>query len=196
MYLITTGALVSPVSSKQLSDWARLDEDDPTISATLTIATSLVINYLKLDLINRTWYLKFKDWPSVGTYMRDSLSPNNNYLRLRIELPKANLQSVTSVKINNVLTTDYTILGGNPSLLQFDDIATYDVDNYALEIEYVAGYGANARDVPETIRNGILMVAAYISENRGGCSSGGDPLTMSGAKSLLSAYAIRGGIVL
>ena len=128
--------------------------------------------------------------------MRDAISPNTFYFRQIVELPNANLQSITSVKINNVLTTDYIILDGNPSALQFDNIATYNSDNYALEVEYVAGYGVNQSDVPTPIRDAILMTAAYISENRGGCSNGGSALDMSGAKMLLTAYAIRGGIVL
>lgn len=196
MYLNTTDAIRSPVNARELIDWARLDESDPTIDSVLTIATSMVISYLKIDLINRAWSLKFKEWPTVGTYMRDSISPNTLYARSIVELPNANLQSITSVKINNVLTTDYTVLDVNPAAIQFDDIATYDSDNYALEIEYIAGYGISSNDVPKPIRDGILMTAAYISENRGGCSAGGSALDMSGAKMLLSSYAIRGGIVL
>lgn len=196
MYLNTVDPIVSPVTNQALIDWARLDESDPTIDSVLTIATSMVISYLKIDLINRAWSLKFKEWPTVGTYMRDSISPNTLYARSIIELPNANLQSITSVKINNVLTTDYIILDGNPSALQFDNIATYNSDNYALEVEYVAGYGVNQSDVPAPIRDAILMTAAYISENRGGCSASGSALDMSGAKMLLSSYAIRGGIVL
>jgi uncharacterized phiE125 gp8 family phage protein len=196
MYLNTVEEIRSPVSARSLIDWARLDENDPTVTSCLNIATSLVISYLKLDLLNRTWSLKFKEWPSVGTYMRDSISPNTLYARSIIELPNANLQSITSVKINNVLTTDYTVLDVNPAAIQFDDIATHDSDNYALEIEYIAGYGTNQNDVPMPIRDAILMTAAYISENRGGCSAGGSALDMSGAKMLLSSYAIRGGIVL
>lgn len=196
MYLNTVEEIRSPVSARALIDWARLDENDPTVTPCLSIATSMVISYLKLDLLNRTWSLKFKEWPNAGTYMRDSISPNTLYARLIIELPNANLQSITSVRINNVLTTDYTVLDVNPAAIQFTDIATYDSDNYALEIDYIAGYGTNQNDVPMPIRDAILMTAAYISENRGGCSAGGSALEMSGAKMLLSPYAIRGGLVL
>ena len=196
MYLNTVDPIVSPVTNQALIDWARLDESDPTVTSCLTIATSLVISYLKLDLLNRNWSLRFKEWPTVGTNMRDAISPNTFYFRQIVELPNANLQSITSVKINNVLTTDYIILDGNPSALQFDNIATYNSDNYALEVEYVAGYGLNQSNVPTPIRDAILMTAAYISENRGGCSTGGSALDMSGAKMLLTPYAIRGGIVL
>tara|TARA_R110000782_G_scaffold50196_4_gene108940 strand:+ start:588 stop:1175 length:588 start_codon:yes stop_codon:yes gene_type:complete len=195
MYLNTVDPIVSPVTNQALIDWARLDESDPTVTSCLTIATSLVISYLKLDLLNRNWSLRFKEWPTVGTNMRDAISPNTFYFRQIVELPNANLQSITSVKINNVLTTDYIILDGNPSALQFDNIATYNSDNYALEVEYVAGYGVNQSNVPTPIRDAILMTAAYISENRGGCSTG-SALDMSGAKMLLTPYAIRGGIVL
>ena len=99
MYLNTVDPIVSPVTNQALIDWARLDESDPTVTSCLTIATSLVISYLKLDLLNRNWSLRFKEWPTVGTNMRDAISPNTFYFRQIVELPNANLQSITSVKI-------------------------------------------------------------------------------------------------
>jgi hypothetical protein len=195
IYINTVDPIVAPLDPSELADWARLDSDDPTIPGILILATSLVINFLKVDLLTRAWSLKHKDWPTVGTYMRDSISPNTNYYKERIDLPYANLQAITTVKINNELTTDYIVLSSKPAQLQFDSVATYDNDNYALEVEYTAGYGLTFDDVPRPIRDAILMVGAYISSHRGGCDAG-DPLTMSGAKMFLTPYAVQGGIVL
>jgi hypothetical protein len=110
-------------------------------------------------------------------------------------LPYTNLLSIVEVKTNSELTTDYTTILGTPTSLQFDSIATYDDDNYALEVEYTAGYGTEFEDVPRPIRDSILMLAAYVSAHRGGCDAG-NALEMSGAKTFLTPYAVNGGIVL
>lgn len=195
MFLTTSDQIVPPVSSQELADWSRLDSDDPTLRTALYIATNAVISYLKLDLINRSWLLRYREWPKIGTKLDYSISRNQSYWREIIELPNANLQSIESVKVNGVLTTDYIVLDGNPSAIQFETVPTYDNDNYALEVEYTAGYGSASAQVPEPIRTAIIMVASYISEHRGGCDTG-NALEMSGAKSLIASYAIRGGIVL
>lgn len=195
MFLTTSEPIRPPVSTQELADWSRLDIDDPTLMPALMIATNAVISYLKLDLINRSWSLRYREWPRIGTTRDYGISPNQSYYREIIELPNANLQSIESVKVNGVLTTDYIILGDSHSALQFNTVPTYDNENYALDVQYTAGYGASSSDVPQPIRTAILMAASYISEHRGGCDTG-NALDMSGAKSLLASYAIRGGIVL
>jgi uncharacterized phiE125 gp8 family phage protein len=195
MFLTTTDSIRPPVSTQELADWSRLDSDDSTLMSALIIATNAVVSYLKLDLINRSWSLRYREWPRIGTRRDYGISPNQSYYREIVELPNANLQSIESVKINGVLTTDYIVLDGNPSALQFESVPVYDNDNYALEVQYTAGYGTSSNDVPQPIKTAILMAASYITEHRGGCNMG-DTLDMSGAKSLLASYAIRGGIVL
>lgn len=195
MFLTTTDQINPPVSNQSLADWARLDIDDPTLAMTLSISTDAVISFLKLDLLNRAWVLRYKEWPKVGTMLNYSISRNQSYYKEIIELPNANLRSIESVKINGVLTTDYIILDGNPSALQFSTVPVYDNENYALEVNYTAGYGTSANDVPQPIRTAIIMLAAYISEHRGGCDMG-NALDMSGAKPLIASYAVRGGVVL
>lgn len=195
MFLTTSDQVRPPVSSQELADWSRLDSDDPTLVSALIIATNTIISFLKLDLINRQWVLRYREWPKVGTTRMYGISPNRSYSREIVELPNANLRSIESVKVNGVLTTDYIVLDGNPSALQFDTVPVYDDENYALEVSYTAGYGASSNDVPQPIKTAIIMLASYISEHRGGCDMG-NALDMSGAKMLLSSYAIRGGIVL
>jgi hypothetical protein len=59
----------------------------------------------------------------------------------------------------------------------------------AIKVEYVAGYGANASDVPYAIRRGIVMLAAHLYTNRGDCD--GDCVSKSGASSYLEQYKIE-----
>lgn len=195
MHIVTDDALVSPVSDSELIDYARLDSDDPTVSTVLLSATSIVFAFLKQDLLTRTWTLTYKDWPICGTDTYPSLSRQNYAYKQRIELPYTNLLSVTSVTVNGELFTDYQAIKGKPYSLEFDSIGYANDDGDALVIVYDAGFGALASDVPQPIKNAVLMVATYLHSHNGMCDFG-DALSMSGAKQLLTPYAVKAGIVI
>ena len=195
MDIVTDDALVSPVSDSELIDYAKLDSDDQTVSTVLLSATSIVFAFLKQDLLTRTWTLTYKDWPICGTDTYPSLSRQNYAYKQRIELPYTNLLSVTSVTVNGELFTDYEIVKGKPYLLDFDSIGYANDDSDALVVVYDAGFGALASDVPQPIRNAILMTATYLHSHNGMCDFG-DALSMSGAKQLLTPYAVKAGIVI
>jgi len=194
--IVTTDPLIAPVSAEDLVDWARLDSDDPKINTSLLLATSAVISFLKLELLPRDYTLTYEDWPTVGMAKGLYLSRKPYGNQFRVDLPFANLVSIASVKINGdlVAPADYRVLPGKPYQIQFDIIGYNDLDNAALEIVYTAGYGPAFADIPETVRQSILIVAAYIHAHSGGCDSG-QALNMSGAAELLRPYAVTGGIV-
>lgn len=195
MYLHTDDILVSPVSANELVDYARLDSDDPTIENMLLSATSLVSSFLKLTLISRTWTLKYKNWPTSGTNTRSYLSKSMLRYNQCIELPNANLIAIDSVKINGELTTEYRQVDAKPVYLEFDSIALTDNDEYALEVVYDAGFGTTASDVPDPIKNAILMVATYLHTKNGVCDSYA-AIKNSGASELLAPYAVKAGIAI
>ena len=195
MHVYTDDPLQSPVFPSELADWARLDSDDPMINTALQLASSAVLAFTKQDFTTRTWVLTCADWPTLGTKMRYSISPNDYAYVKRIELPYANLVSVDSVFINGVEETDYRIIKGKPYSIELDTIGYDQQDTDALVITYKAGYGESTADVPEAIRNAIKMTAAYIIEHNGACDSG-DAVKLSGAKNLLAPYAVRAGITL
>jgi hypothetical protein len=195
MYNIATlDGLKAPVPSEDLIDWARLDSDDPKIESSLLIATAQVISFLKLELLPRAYTLTYEDWPICGTVTSPSLSRANYRYKLRVDLPYTNLVSVESVTVNGTAATvdDYRLLPGKPYQIEFEQFSTGDTDNPALVIEYTAGYADFSR-VPDTIKNGIKMVAAYIHVHAGGCDVG-DAVKMSGAADLLRPYAVNAGL--
>lgn len=63
----------------------------------------------------------------------------------------------------------------------------------SLETVFKAGYGDNASDVPVAIRQGILVMAAYLYENRGDCplAGGCGCVEMAGAGPTLDTYRVR-----
>jgi hypothetical protein len=195
MHLHTDDVLQSPVFASELVAFARLDDDDPLIDTALLSATQAVFAFLKQDLLTRTWTLTHRCWPSVGTSRYPSISPQQSRLNLCVELPYTNLVSVDSVLVSNEESTDYRVLSGKPYALEFSNFAYSDYDSDALVITYKAGFGDNTDDVPQPIRNAIMMAAGYIHAHNGSCDYT-DALTASGAKQLLVPYAVKAGIVI
>ena len=99
-------------------------------------------------------------------------------LGVEITLPYPPLLSVTHVKTyddNDVATTwaasnyfvDTTSIPGR--IVARDGVSLPVATRVAngFEIEFVAGYGDDEADVPETVRTGILIMAAHLHEHRG-----------------------------
>ena len=180
-------AVVSPVTTQELADWLRLDDNtDPLLSPLLTAATSYVIERLQSELLNRDRVVVYQHWPMVGRMYTQLSQPDAMYEN-EIKLPYATLQSVTAVTIYGGVFTDYQIQQTTPATLYIDPLEVTDVSDPAIEVQYVAGYGDEAADVPEVIRIGVTMMAAYLYSHRGAC----DAVTAfgnSGARELLTPY--------
>lgn len=195
MNIETTDPLESPVFPSELVRYARLDSDDPMIETVLLSATSAAFSFLKQDLTTRTWTLTYRDWPSVGAPYYNQIYRRGYSLRHCIELPYTNLISVDSVLLGGEASTDYLINSGKPYMLEFDNFTAGSDDANAIEIIYKAGFGESTADVPQPIRNAIMMAAGYIHAHNGACDYN-DALAMSGAKQLLTPYAVKAGIVI
>ncbi len=60
--------------------------------------------------------------------------------------------------------------------------------NNAIEVIYLAGYGADGTTVPATIKRAVRALASALYENRGDACKIEDLMTSSGAAALLGAY--------
>jgi uncharacterized phiE125 gp8 family phage protein len=133
-------------------------DDDTYIDTLVTAARMHTENILRRALITQTWNL----------YLDAFKSPT--------ELPKPPLVSVTSIKYidtdgaeQTTATGVYTVdTDADPGqvYLSYDqtwpDARTIDK---AIDIEYVAGYGA-AADVPTAIKHAILLLVGHLYEHR------------------------------
>lgn len=196
MHIETSDVLVSPVYSSEFANFAKLDSDDPMINTVLNVATSAVFAFLKQDLLTRTWTLTHSEWPHIGTLTKPSLSRPQAALKRVIELPYTNLVSVDSVLIDGETTTNYSIIKGKPYALEFDAFASACIDGVdSLVVTYKAGFGVLNDDVPQPIRHAIMLAANYIYSHALGCNYS-DAITMSGAKQILTPYAVKAGVVI
>lgn len=89
------------------------------------------------------------------------------------ELPRAPVQSITSVVYNNTdgtqtATTDYIAnLIADPGVVIINHLPTFGTQITSVEITYQAGYGDDPSTVPMPIQIAILMLTASMYERRG-----------------------------
>lgn len=94
-----------------------------------------------------------------------------------IELPFSPLQSVTSITYIDAVGVEQTLSASVYSVVVAAIVGrvelaygkswptTREVSN-AVKIRFVAGYGSAASDVPEPIKQGLLMLIGHLYENR------------------------------
>lgn len=154
-----------PVDSTLVKEYLRIDSGDTSqdnvITLLITAARQAVEDYLRRCLVQTT-----------VTWVLDSDQTEDP-----IWLPYPPVTSITSVKTFNdstgsevsttVTSTNYQLVGGH-KLVQRNDGWSISRPARAMEIVYVAGYGATAASVPSAIREAILRtIGSHFEERQG-----------------------------
>lgn len=150
----TSSPAVEPVTLSEVKTFLKVEhsDDDGLLSNLISAARVDAENFLSRSLITQGWRMSF-----------------DSYIPYELLLAMTPVQSISSVKAIDKQGTEATIsaatyhLGADNRKVIFD-IA---VCSYKIEIDYVAGYGDAAADVPSPIRQGILNHIAYMYEHRG-----------------------------
>ena len=154
--VLKTAPTVEPITTAEAKAHMRIttSDDDTYIGTLITAARRHIENITNRALINQTWNYYLPCFPYDESY---------------IEIPIGNLSSVTSIKYTNSLNVETTW-----------SASTYIVDTFstpgmivpaynqvwptfvekpvnAVNIEFVAGYGAAATAIPETIKQAMLL---------------------------------------
>lgn len=193
-----------PVSLADAKAWARIDtaDDDAMVTTLIAAARTAAEEYLRRSLVTQTWKLtldltcsEFGNRYSDGVYDLP-VSALYGGLPTSIPLPKGPVQSITSVTTYDTANTssvfassNYRVdASGDRLILNSGAIWPSSIRPQAgCEILYVAGYGTSA-DVPQPIRQGILIHVASLYEQRGMCDDAmGLP---AGTKQLYGPYRV------
>jgi uncharacterized phiE125 gp8 family phage protein len=158
---VTAPPALEPISLAEARDHLREDgtEQDVLIAGLIAAVRQHQEDTLGLALVSQTHALRLDSFPD------------------EIELPRAPVQSVTSIAYvdtagaaQTLSAVSYTVdIYSTPARiipaygLSWPD--TRDVPN-AVTVTYVAGYGATAAAVPDTLRSAALMRVADLYENR------------------------------
>lgn len=189
---LITAPAAEPVSTSEAKSHLRVDTtaDDTYIGTLITVARQNVESHLRRSLINQTWEVVLDAFPA-GV----------------IRLPKPPLASVTSIKYTDDEGNESTYSSANyvvdsdtePGRVVLKSGQTWPAVTLAaangVRVRYVAGYGAAGSNVPQAIRQAILLVIGSLYENREdvlvaqGVSIGVLPF---GVVALLAPYRIYG----
>lgn len=155
------------LSLAECKQFLRIDhaDDDSSIEAFRDAVTAYLdglSGILGRALINQTWKVNLCAWP-----------------RLAIRLPFSPVSAITSIKYWDTATpsVQQTVSASNYSLLEdalspfvkfvpaFSAPALYDRED-AIEVLFVAGYGADSTSVPAAIKAAALLMIGHLFEHR------------------------------
>ena len=181
-----TGPAVEPVTLTEAKTHLRVDgtASDTEIAAMITAAREWCEQYLDRTLVQTQWVMRFDRFPTDGTE--------------DIELPRppmAMAGTATAVSLSYTLEGGATATYGTssyrvdrhatPGAVKTNYAGTWPPhlqDDNSVSVTWWAGYGSSGSDVPQAIRNAILLCVAEFYEKRG---TGAPP---EAAKMLLDAY--------
>ncbi len=171
--VLITGPGIEPVSLNEAKAWLRLDsvDEDALVTALITAARLTVEATSRRVLINQTWRLVMDYWPVSGI-VKVQLSPFKAILAARSCDIYGNATPYDPAGfIVDKASEPARIMASN-------NIAPVTGRPFAgIELDVQLGYGANASDVPQPLRQAILLLVALWFENRGdGIGGAGEPL--------------------
>lgn len=180
---LLTGPTVEPVSLADAKSFLRIehDDEDTFIGELIEASRSYFEMKTQLALLSQTWRLTFDQIPTKPSKddwwdgWREGAIASLTEPRRAIELPTAPLISVTQFLAyaeddSSVEFTDfYPDTNSRPGRIALRNngiwpTATRGVANY--QIDYVAGFGAAASNVPVDIRVALKQIIAHWYENR------------------------------
>lgn len=202
---------IEPVTAAELRTQLRSDLGVLSDAEALSIiaqARNMIEEMSGLALINQTWRLTLDNWP--GYYepwwdgVRQAAVTELAGGRPRtITFPRYPLSSVSAVRtydeagnattrtVATFFTVDIESRPGRMGLKSGQVWPTATQDINAVQIDYVAGFGAAASDVPPILRASVLTLAGYYYEHRGECDMR-MAYALSGTADTVSAYMVRG----
>ena len=161
---LVTGPAVEPVSLTEAKSHLRVDitDDDALITALITAARQMAEEISRRALITQTWKYILDAWPKGD----------------ELTLPLPPLQSVASITYKDKDGNSATFSSGSyivdadcePGRVVLAYGATWPSTTLypagAITVQFTAGYGDSASDVPQAIRQAMLLMIGHWYENR------------------------------
>lgn len=174
--VLTSGPPLEPVTVAEAKAHLRVDGTaEDTLIASLILTSRLHLETaLGLALVTQSWRMLLDRWPSTK----------------ELELPLRPLQSLDEVRVISaagdptIIATDgyYADVASVPARLVRTGAIWPQPGQAAngIEIDFTAGYGDAANDVPAPIRQALLLLVAHWYEHR-------DPIEVGAADTVIPA---------
>lgn len=205
---LTAAPAVEPVTLAEVKAHSRIvgTSDDAFLTDAIEEARQEIEDATGMAFITQSWQLTLDRWPMQDDQWWDGVRDGHRNMleggKASVYVPRYPLQSITSVTTydddgtsNAVVVADTFNVDTQqfPGRLTLQHGASWPVAtqaNNAIEVVYVAGYGATAADVPAPIKRAIRNMVGYMYEHRGDCSTG-DAYEHSGAMKTMARYRAR-----
>lgn len=210
---LVTGPSLEPVTRDEARTFLRLTEtaENTLVDELIKASRRSVENYLNLALINQTWQMWLDGFPKDQEYAganawwdgyREASISVLNTSSGEIEIPKGPLSSVTSLVTYNDSDTESTFsatkyivsTAGQYGRIVLKTGEIWPVDLRpadAVKITFVAGYGADASYVPESIKIAMKQLLSHWFENRESATEGALSEMPMSVKMILDPYRVR-----
>lgn len=207
-----TAPAIEPVEVLDLKKQIGLDVADPfpLLDLYITSAREQFEAVTGRALITQEWRMTIDRWPSGRAEnwwdgvrdgaISDMHTPGRSAW---VTLPRYKVQTVDAVRVfdddgtaSTVTIADVFITDTQqePGRLVLKNGATWPIALQranAIQIDYTAGYGDDAADVPAAIRIALLQFAAFLFGHRGDDCAGEDAMRQSGAWATFQRYMVR-----
>ena len=207
-HAIVTPPTIEPVTADELRahlaetvDGLPYDQADDLIAT----AREMIEETTGIAMINQTWRLVLDAWPSQRAEwwdgVRQGAIADINGAPDYVYLPRYPLASIDSVTVYDDANTPAPVVVADtfnvdtyqkPGRMVLRNGATWPIalrNSNAIEVDYIAGFGATAASVPPTLRRAVKQVAAYLYSHTGDDCTPDDALSAAGA--LLGAYRVK-----
>ncbi|WP_353641326.1 head-tail connector protein [Mesorhizobium sp. WSM2239] len=184
----TSAPDAKPVSLEEAKAHCRVDhnDDDSVISALIDAAVAYLDGWagvLGRCIINQGWSVSLCDWPNCGV--------------IRLPFPDVSAATVKYFDTDNVERTVSASLferleDERGAFIKFrDDFTTptvFDDRSDGVRVEFTAGYGQAASDVPAALRAAVLLTIAHWYERREAATADALSEIPFGASALITPY--------
>lgn len=174
------------LSIAEAKDHCRVDEgdDDTLIGNLISAATAHLDGYsgvLGRALITQTWRQDFDDFTDC---MRLPLAPLGSTVSVTY-LDTADSQQTLATSVYEIVTDHFGPFVGLKSGQAWP--STSDL-RAAVSITFECGYGADAADVPQALRQAALLLISHWYENREAVTEGNMSMVPMAVDSLIAPY--------
>jgi hypothetical protein len=208
--VLVTAPASEPVTPNELRAFLSIADDDVATIPEATAASYIeqsrqfIEDTVGLAMITQTWLVAIDRWPTGRELWWDGVKQGAiGDLRgaaQSYDPPRWPLQSIsgvnvyneagaaTSVTVASVFDVDTYRRPGRMTIKSGATLPTATRSTNAIEITYLAGYGA-ATDVPAPLKRAVIQFAGFLYETRGMCDVS-SAYRESGAASLAGPYSV------
>jgi uncharacterized phiE125 gp8 family phage protein len=206
--VILEGPAIEPVTLSEVKAQLRIDDDseDGFIAGLINEAREEIEQASGLSLIRQKWRLTIDQWPGGRQDWWDGVREGHiNTLygpgsHADLKLPKYPLIEIDAVTVFDEDSNSQAVNVGNtfdvdtnqrPGRISLKVGATWPIAlraNNAIQIDYYAGYGALAANVPGPLKRAIRSMVGYLYSHRGDGCDPVEAMQKSGAASVVNRY--------